>query len=266
MKKSMQFKYLQVSYSTLAKPVEKPNTNLNNKVLFITLDRVEKLNALHPGMIHSLLQAFNLAHSDPNIYAVVLSGKGKAFCSGADLRYLKDKNSFSKRDLDQLFTLLDKIDTSPVPVIAKVHGLIMGGGIGLISTCDIVCAEHTAKFQFSETRVALVPSIISPFIIKKISLTWVKFFMLSGLVFGTKEAKLAGLVHFVGTARQCGTYLESLLRHLSSLDSVAVRKTKHILKEVNISSLKKCRAKLVQAIHVARSSLSAKSRIKKILK
>ncbi len=237
----------------------------NKDIIFITLNRPEKRNALNPEVIHGLSRIFKSIEQDSTVQAVVLSGKGKAFCSGADLKWLTNEKTFSKQSLSQLFTLLEQIDHCKVPVIAKVHGFIMGGGIGLMSVCDVVIAELGSRFQFSETRLGLVPSMISPFILKKIPFSWARFFMLSALPFSAKEAQQASLVHFIGSANQCDTFLQTLLKHLKQLDLTAVKKTKRILNKAYLCPIKKIKSQAISMIHTARKTKTTQARIKKLL-
>lgn len=237
----------------------------SKNIIFITLNRPEKRNALNPQIICSLSDIFKSIERDPNVRAVVLSGNGKAFCSGADLKWLTNEKAFSKKSLNQLFTLLEQIDTCKVPVIAKVHGFIMGGGIGLISVCDMVIAELSSCFQFSETRLGLVPSMISPFILKKIPVSWARFFMLSALSFSAKEAQHAGLVHFIGNTKKCDAFLQTLLEHLKQLDITAVKKTKEILHKAYLCPIQKIKSQAVNTIHTARKAKTTQARIKKLL-
>ena len=235
-----------------------------NETIFITLNRPEKRNALNPELIQNLLFAFDKVNSDSSIQTIVLSGKGPVFCAGADLQWLSDEKLFNKTALNQLFSLLKLINDCKVPVLGMAHGHAVGGGIGLLSVCDIVVAEENTKFCFSETRLGLVPSIISPFIIKKTGMSKVKPYMLNALSFSTKEAKELGLVHFIGEQSDCDQYLNKLIDNFKTLDLYALIQTKNLLKDIDTIPIDKTQKQSVKLIADIRKRDSVKQRIKKL--
>ena len=237
-----------------------------DETVFISLNRPEKRNALNPELIHDLLSAFNEVNSDQSVRSVVLSGKGPVFCAGADLKWLSNEKLFNKAALNQLFSLLKLISDCNVPVLGMVHGHAVGGGIGLLSVCDIVIAEVNTKFCFSEARLGLVPSIISPFIIRKTGVSQAKPYMLNALFFSTKEAKELGLVHFIGSQSDCDQYLNKLISNFKQLDMYALVQTKKLLKNISDLSIDKTRKQCVNLIANIRQRDSVKQRINILLK
>ena len=119
-------------------------------VLWMTIDRPESLNATTASMHHALSRVWDDIDDDPDTRVIVLAGRGKSFCAGADLNWMKRMVGYSEeenlRDSALLQTMLDTINRCPKPVIASVHGAVLGGGTGLISTCDSVVATPTALF------------------------------------------------------------------------------------------------------------------------
>ncbi len=237
-----------------------------NNIVTIVLNRPDKRNALNPRLIKSLTTAFKKAKKLTSIKAIVLKGEGKAFCSGADLKWLSNEKHFSKKEITRLWDLLQTIDSQNVPVIAYTHGFVMGGGLGLISVCDVVVAVENTHFQFSEALLGLVPSVISPFILRKLSLSKARFYLLNAWGFKAPEAKELGLVHFVGTTKKCDIFLNKLLNHIKLLDKDAVKKTKHLLNKFYTQSLEQSRRQAIDTIHKVRQTKSAKARIQKLLK
>jgi len=235
-----------------------------DKTIFISLNRPEKRNALNPELIQDLLSAFEQVNSDSSGQLVVLSGKGSVFCAGADLRWLSDEKLFNKPALHQLFSLLKLISDCKLPVVAVVHGHAVGGGIGLLSVCDMVIAEENTGFCFSETRLGLVPSIISPFIIRKTGGDRVKPYMLSALFFSTSEAQKLGLVHFTGNQVKCDQYLNKLVNNFKSLDPYALIQTKKLLRDIDALPIDKVQEQCVDLIAAIRKRDSVKQRIKKL--
>ncbi len=235
-----------------------------DETVFISLNRPEKRNALNPELIQELLSVFEKVNSDSSVQLVVLSGKGSVFCAGADLKWLSDEKLFNKTVLNQLFSLLKLINDCKVPVLGVVHGHVVGGGIGLLSVCDIVIAEVNTKFCFSETRLGLVPSIISPFIIRKTGISHVKPYMLSALSFSAREAQKLGLVHFIGSQKDCDQYLNKLKDNFKTLDLYALIQTKELLKNVDTIPIDETQKRCVDLIADIRKRDSVKQRIKKL--
>ena len=236
-------------------------------VFFVSLNRPEKRNALNPPLIKALLSFFQKPGWGSSTRAIVLSGEGPAFCSGADLQAIKNPSVFSKKDLGNLFSLLQCIEASPLPVIAMAKGFAVGGGLGLLSVADIVIAEKGTVFRFSETKLGLVPSIISPFVLKKMGVSWSKFFMLSAKVFLAQEGRDKGLVHFVGTKKECAVFLKDMLNSIKGLDPLALLETKNWLNELShqgkgLVFTSDIKQKAVGLIHESRKRPTTKKRIK----
>ncbi len=235
------------------------------EVMFITLNRLEKRNALNPELIQQLLETFKMIKRDSSLKAVVLKGRGKGFCSGADLEWLSKEQLFSKREIVKLFNLLEEMAFCPVPLVAQVHGFVIGGGLGLVSVCDVVIGQKGTHFQFTEALVGLVPSVISPFILRKISFSQANFLMLHALPFTAEMAQRVGLLHFVGSVKECDLFLKKVLDQVEKLDRVAVRETKKVLQQVYLKPLYDVKSYVVDVIHRMRQTQSAKNRIKKLL-
>ena len=130
---------------------------------------------------------------------VVLGGDGRSFCAGADLAIMRDIAAAgfpaNLADAEALFDLMLAIDSCPRPVIGRVHGAAIGGGMGLVSCCDIVIASERALFAFSEVRLGVVPAVISPFVLRKIGAGHARRLFLTGERFDAAYARQIGLVH-----------------------------------------------------------------------
>ena len=241
------------------------NFKTEKEALFIKLNRPEKRNALNPQLIRELLSFFEKDQWDSSVRAIVLSGEGKSFCSGADLKWLADESLFTDKELENLFSLFEAIISCPLPVVTMVHGSTVGGGLGLLSVSDVVIAEEHSWFRFSETKLGLVPSVISPFVLRQMGMSRTKFLMLSALSFSAKQAQDMGLVHFVGEQSECDAFLKTLLENFKKLDSLAVSKTKKWLHSIYSLSLSQVKEGAVSLISEARKSDSARRRIKNLL-
>ena len=235
------------------------------EVVFVTLNRPEKRNALNPELIKTLLSFFKEKKWSSSVKAIVLSGNGKAFCSGADLKWLKQEAVFTGKELENLFSLFSTIEACPLPVVTQVHGFAVGGALGLISVSDVVLAEKNSRFYFSETRLGLVPSIISSFVLKKIGLSQAKFLMLSALPFSADKAYEIGLSHFVGDQSECDVFLKKLIGNFKELDTFAVSQTKKWLNSIYSLPTSQVKSDSIKLISDARKTNSARKRINLLL-
>jgi methylglutaconyl-CoA hydratase len=166
----------------------------------VTLNRPEVRNALDDELISELTQwAGRIAARD--VRCVVLAGAGAVFCAGADLAWMSRIASFTpeenRNDLEAAARLFATIDTLPVPVIGRIHGAALGGGAGLAAVCDIVVAEQSTVFGFTEVKLGIVPAIISPYVLAKIGRSAARELFLTGMRFGAVRAQQIGLVHAV---------------------------------------------------------------------
>ncbi len=181
-------------------------TNLDPKgVMTVTLNRPEVHNAFNDEMIASLTEAFLGFSKDPDIHVVVLQGAGKSFCAGADLNWMKRMKDYSKeenfRDSVALSRMFQAINFCRKPVVASVHGAALGGGVGLVACCDYVVASEDAVFGLTETKLGLLPAVISPFVIAKIGESRARAYFLTAERFNSTQAKEMGLIHQISLDR-----------------------------------------------------------------
>ena len=203
------------------------------RVAHIQLNLPEKRNILSLEVIKSLSFHLNVLKEDPDLQLLILSGSGRHFCAGGDLRWMRLKSQSSDvENLNQvklLSKMLYDFYDFPLPVIAYITGSVFGGGLGLVSVCDIAIAHKDSQFCFSELKLALVPALISPFALKKIPQAKLRELMLSARVFHSAEALALNLIHFSGSAEECAQYKEALTRQLLKYDKTALKQTKKIL-------------------------------------
>ena len=171
----------------------------------ITLNRPEIHNAFNDELIIGLTKCFTEMENEDEVKIVILTGNGKSFCAGADLNWMKKMVDYSEEenieDSMNLANLFHEINTFPKPVIGKVNGAALGGGSGLVAVCDHVIAHEDSLFGFTETRLGLVPAVISPFVLRKIGESHGRTLFLSGKRFDAKKALEIGLVHQVSLDR-----------------------------------------------------------------
>ena len=242
----------------------------DNRVCYLELNFPEKRNTLSLEIIQSLISHLEALSQDPNIHLLILSGKGGHFCAGGDLRWmLLSPDSSDLENVNQV-QLLSKMFYAlagfPFPVIGKIQGSVFGGGLGLAALCDIVVAHKDSQFCFSELKLALVPAVIAPFVLKKISLSKLRELMLSARIFKTEEAKELALIHFTGSVQECEHYINKLVDQLLTYDKVALKQTKKLLNTLPELSTEDAREYAVQALAERRKSPEVHKQINRFLK
>jgi methylglutaconyl-CoA hydratase len=169
----------------------------------VTLDRPAVRNALDPQLIGELRDAFRALAEEPDaaLRGIVLAGEGPVFCAGADVEWMRRARDLSveenERDAAELHAMLAAIDGCPVPVIARVHGAALGGGMGLCAVADIVIATADATFGFTEAKLGIIPAVISIFVLPKIGESHARALFATGERFDAERARRIGLVHDV---------------------------------------------------------------------
>lgn len=169
----------------------------------VTLTRPDAHNAFDATLCAEMRAAFGaLAREGPTeLRAVVLCGEGASFSAGADIKWMRAAMALDREANEQdamaMAEMFEAVDTCPVPVIARVHGSALGGGLGLCAVADLVIAESGTRFGFTETRLGILPAVISPFVIAKIGETHARALFPGGRRFDAVRAQRIGLVHEV---------------------------------------------------------------------
>jgi methylglutaconyl-CoA hydratase len=204
----------------------------------ITMTRPEVRNAFNAELIRGLRDAFARLSSEPPeaLRAVVLAGEGKAFCAGADIEWQRAAIGLSmeenEADAGRLQEMLIVIDECPVPVIAAVHGVALGGGMALCCVADITLATADATFGFTEAKLGLVPAVISPFVLPRIGEGAARALFVTGERFGSQRALAIGLVSEVlPDEAALHTRVEGLLAEVLSAGPEAVRDAKAVIRD-----------------------------------
>lgn len=175
--------------------------NVDGPVATAALNRPNQHNALTPTLIQELGAAFQMLGADPQVRVIVLTGHGRSFCAGADLNFMRAAADYTDEqniaDGEAIFDLMAAIDSCPKPVIGRINGSALGGGVGLVSCCDCVIAPADATFGLSEVRLGIVPAVISPFVIARIGPTHARELFMTGERFPATYAQTIGLVQHV---------------------------------------------------------------------
>src|SRR6202165_3339532 len=165
----------------------------------VALNRPEVHNAFDETLIAELTHFVRTFDADTGIRVLVLEGRGKSFCAGADLNWMKKMAAFSQAenlaDASSLAAMLSALNAMSKPTVAGVHGAAYGGGVGLVACCDIAIGTPGAMFALSETRLGLIPAAISPYVIEAIGARAARRYFLSAERFGAEEARHLGLLH-----------------------------------------------------------------------
>ncbi len=202
----------------------------------VELNRPDVRNAFNAEMIAELTQIFKDKIPKSQVRWALLTGAGESFCAGADLNWMKSMVNYTfeenQKDTLTLFDMFQAIADCPVPVVTRVQGHAMGGGLGLMACSDIVVSEPSAQFAFSEVRLGLAPAVISTFVFTKSNHSGVKEYMLTGLNFDSKTAATMGLVNFVGTSAELDEKIKSYEKAFKGSGPEAVKSTKILITQV----------------------------------
>lgn len=192
----------------------------NDKIAVVTMRRPEAHNAFNPQLIADLRAAFTELSGDAGLHAVILTGDGPSFSAGADLSMMKEAGALSPEqnlnDARSMAELFEIINTFPCPVIARVNGTAMGGGLGLVAVCDIVIAVEQARLAFSEVKLGIAPAVISPYVIRKIGETHARVLFVTGERFNAVRGREIGLVHIVTAADELDAAVAKTVKELLS--------------------------------------------------
>ncbi len=210
---------------------------------YITLNRPEKRNALNAPMISELHDILDRWLKDSKVKVVVLKGQGKAFCSGADLAYLREMRQFdfqqNKKDSLALGTLYLKMYTFPKPIIAQVEGPALAGGCGLASVCDLILANENAKFGYPEVKIGFVAALVSTFLIRQIGERKARELLISGKIISAREALDFGLINQVVDADQMEAVVQNWIHQFLQNGKQAMQTTKQLFSEFNYQNIEK---------------------------
>ncbi|MEE9554633.1 MAG: enoyl-CoA hydratase/isomerase family protein [candidate division Zixibacteria bacterium] len=209
---------------------------LKDKVARITLNRPEVRNAFNSEMISEISALFAEINTRDDIRVVVMTGEDKAYCAGADLKWMGDVLNYSYEenleDSKNLAGMFYNISNCPFPTIARVNGAAIGGGCGLVAVCDIVIASDKALFSLSEVKIGLVPACISPYVIRRMGDRYSREYFLTGERIGVEKALAAGLVNEAVTEDELDAAVDRRVKQLLSSGPKALAWCKQLLQNV----------------------------------
>ncbi len=227
-------------------------------VAHITLARPDVRNAFNAQVISELRSAFDRLSEDPAVRAIVLAGEGKVFCGGADIQWMRGSLDLSRgenlADARRMSEMFRAIDRCSKPVIGQIHGAALGGGAGLAAVCDIVIASDETIFGFTETKLGIIPAVISPFVLAKIGAGNARALFLTGERFDAARAQRIGLVHEVVPIADLERAIARVSDELLSAGPQAVAAAKRLIVSVSESDYEQSKTLTSEAIAAQRTT------------
>lgn len=216
--------------------LERLDLELDGPVARVWLNRPEARNAFDGLMVSELRTVlFDLRNEDA-VRVIVLGGRGKSFCAGADLEWMRAMASFSReenlREAQALADLFFTVYESPKPVICRVHGAALGGGSGLVAACDLAVAAQGTQFGFTEVRLGILPAVISPYVLGKIGESAARELFLTGERFEAEHARQIGLVRQAVPEAELDAAVEGRVTELLAAGPRAQAEVKALIHEV----------------------------------
>ncbi len=206
---------------------------INDGIGIVWLNRPDKHNAMNAEMIGEIIECFEMINEMSDIRIAILRGRGKSFCAGADLNYMKGIAEFgydeNYNDSLKLARCFNAIYTCKKPTIAIIHGAAIGGANGLLAACDFVYCTDDTKFAFAEVKLGIAPATISPYVVKRIGEYGARDLMLTGRRFLGEEAAKFGLANQAVPADQLDDVAEQTIKYLRTSGPQAVSACKHLI-------------------------------------
>jgi len=202
----------------------------------VWLNRPDVRNAFNEGVITELRSTFDSLGADTSLRAIVLGGRGKAFCAGADLSWMKTMAGYSweqnRSDAQALAEMLWAIYRCPVPVVGRVQGDCYAGGVGLAAVCDVLVAADGVQFCLSEARLGLLPATISPYVIRAMGEQAARRYFVTAERFSAAQAAAMGFVHEVCAADALDAKVDEIVAALVGNGPMALRACKTLVQDV----------------------------------
>lgn len=187
-------------------------------VATVTLNRPDVHNAFNNVVIEDLTQKLETLAANPNVRVVLLRSEGKSFSAGADLNWMKaaidNTKEENEADAAKLAGLFHRLDTMPMPTVARVQGSAFAGGLGLVVCCDISIGVKRAKFSVTEVKLGLIPSVISPYLSAAIGPSEARRFFHTAELFDAEDAKRIGILHEAVDDKELDDRVEAVIQSI----------------------------------------------------
>jgi methylglutaconyl-CoA hydratase len=228
----------------------------------VWMNRPEQHNALSAEMAKELMDAFHAASHDDAVRVIVLGGRGKSFCAGADIGAMKASagRAFDENlaEAELLAGSFAAIADCPKPVVGRIHGSVFGGGVGLACCCDIPVASRDALFGLTEVRLGILPGIISPYVIRRLGDRHAREWMLTGERFGADVAERIGIVQHVCGPDELDARVDERVQSLLAGAPGAQRRIKTVLELYGEATWEEHRGAMPRILAETRATAEAK--------
>jgi methylglutaconyl-CoA hydratase len=235
----------------------------------LTLNRPDVRNAFNEEVIAELTAWANATAQDSSLRVIILAGAGKVFSAGADANWMAKMVGYSRednvRDATRMAEMFLALDTLPAAVVGRIHGAALGGGAGLTAICDIAVADDTAVFGFTETKLGILPAVISPYVLPKIGPSAARELFLTGMRFSATRAREIGLVHAVVPAAALDTAIDGYVAELLSASPTGIAASKALIRQVWGRSPQDAMSLTANAIAAQRVSIEGQDGLKAFL-
>lgn len=205
-------------------------------VATLTLARPEKHNALSALMLEELTEAAATLGQDPAVRVVVLAAEGRSFSAGGDLDWMREQmaadSATRAREARKLARMLQALNTLPKPLIGRVQGQAFGGGVGILSVCDVAIGVTGAKFGLTETRLGLIPATIGPYVTARMGEAMARRVFMSARIFEAEEAVTLGLLARAVAAEDLDAAIEAEIQPYLACAPGAVAEAKALLRQL----------------------------------
>lgn len=241
----------------------------NERIATVTMNRPDVHNALNTRLLNDLKTAFGELSRDDHLSGIILTGAGKSFSAGADLAMMQGAahatQEQNQEEALQLASTFEFVNACPIPVLARVNGAALGGGLGLLAVSDIVIAVDTARLAFSEVKLGIAPAVISPYVVRKIGMSWARKLFVTGERFSPALGREIGLVHTVVSAQDLNTAVENTVQELLSGGPYALRACKALARDIGAMDDATARAITTETIAQLRVSAEGQEGLKAYL-
>ncbi len=210
-------------------------TTRSGRVATLTLNRPDARNALSVDLLESLNKRLNEIESDSQSLSVlILTGAGKSFCAGMDLKAVLGDNALASDLLTRLALLTLRIRRLPIVTIARVNGAAIGGGCGLACVCDVAVTHDDSKMGFPEVDLGVCPAVVAPWLVRKIGPGAARrVLLLGGLMSGSEAAALGIVNHCVPTLETLDEAVSGMAARIAQGGPRAIAATKDLLNELD---------------------------------
>ena len=236
----------------------------------VFLNRPDVRNAFNDTVIAELTAVFTQFSTDSELRVIVLGGRGKAFCAGADLGWMRAMADFSweenRADAQGLADMLSALYRCPIPIVGRIHGDCYAGGVGLAAVCDVLVAAESVNFCLSEARLGLMPATIAPYVIRALGEQASRRYFITAERFDAATAKALGFVHEVVAAEALDAKVEEIVAVLVGNGPAALRACKRLVQDFAGRPIDDAlRADSVRRIAGVRASVEGKEGVQSFL-